>query len=86
MSEIKESLKKIVLAGFGSAGTEGQQNPSAPETVQKEEEILSLLGRLPVEALKEIRGRLDGLIAATEEKAPEEAVESIKDACLRTKI
>lgn len=86
MSEIKESLKKIVLAGFGSAGTEGQQNPSTSETVQKEEEILSLLGRLPVEALKEIRGRLDGLIAAMEEKAPEEAVESIKDACLRTKI
>ncbi len=86
MSEIKESLKKIVLAGFGSAGTEGQQNPSTPETVQKEEEILSLLGRLPVEALKDIRGRLDGLIAAMEEKAPEEAVESIKDACLRTKI
>ena len=86
MSEIKESLKKIVLAGFGSAGTEAHQNPSTPETVQKEEEILSLLSRLPVEALKEIRGRLDGLIAAMEEKAPEEAVESIKDACLRTKI
>ena len=86
MSEIKESLKKIVLAGFGSAGTEGQQNPSDPETVQREEEILSLLGRLPVEALKEIRGQLDGLIATMEEKAPDEAVESIKDACLRTKI
>ena len=85
MSEIKESLKKIVLAGFG-AGQETPPAPSGQEAGRKEDELLALLGLLPLDALKDLRAKLDELIAAAEEKAPEEAIESIKDACLKTKI
>ncbi len=77
MSENKESLKKIVMAGFGPE----------PETDVRPaghllEDIMALIGRLPADALIDLRGRLDGMIAAMQGTSPEEAVESIKDACL----
>ena len=77
MSEKNESLKKIVLAGFGAA--------SAPADVpvdQAEEDIPALLQKLPLDRLRALRTELDGLIAAREGAAPEEAIESIKAACL----
>ena len=78
MSESKESLKKIVLAGFGS----GTETDGTRAQERQEEALLALLGQLPLKAMKEIRARLDRLIAEMEEAAPEEAVESIKEACL----
>ena len=77
MSENKESLRKIVMAGFG-AEPEADSQPAG----QLLEEIIALIGRLPADALIDLRGRLDGMIAAMQGTAPEEAVESIKDACL----
>ena len=77
MSENKESLKKIVMAGFG-AEPETDVQPAG----QLLEEIIALIGRLPADALIDLRGRLDGMIAAMQGTSPEEAVESIKDTCL----
>lgn len=82
MSEIQESLKKAVMAGF-SAGQEGAETAQTNKQPAAQEQLISLLGLLPLDALKDIRARLDGLIAALEEKAPEEAIESIREACLK---
>lgn len=101
MSEIKDSLKKIVMAGFGavSTGIEKSQElldqlaekgkdsyeqaaeitRSAKEKLKQafdgadigvsKEDILAVLGGMPLDALKEIRGSLDGLIAQLEKDA-----------------
>ena len=91
MSESQDSLKKIVMAGFGAGkapGKDGGQTGGWRRLFQAEnpqdrtEDVLSLLELLPADALREIRDRLDGLIEAAEQKAPDEAVESIKSACL----
>ena len=76
MSEKNESLKQIVLAGFNAAASK-----DAPME-QTEEELLALIKKLPPDRLRGLRAELDGMIAAQEGGAPEEAIESIKAACL----
>ena len=80
MSENKESLKKIMMAGF-CAEPEAPLEDGRPAG-QVLEEIMALAELLPADALIDLRGRLNGMIAAMNGTAPEEAVESIKDACL----
>ena len=77
MSEKNESLKQIVLAGFNAAAV----SADAPME-QTEEELLALIKKLPLDRLRGLRAELDGMIAAQESGAPEEAIESIKAACL----
>ncbi len=77
MSEKNESLKQIVLAGFNDAAA-SKDTP----TEQTEEELLALIKKLPLDRLRGLRTELDGMIAAQESGAPEEAIESIKAACL----
>ena len=77
MSEKNESLKQIVLAGFNAAAA----SEDAP-IKQTEEELLALIKKLPLDRLRGLRAELDGMIAAQEGGSPEEAIESIKAACL----
>lgn len=77
MSEKNESLKQIVLEGFNAAAA----SEDAPME-QTEEELLALIKKLPLDRLRGLRAELDEMIAAQESGAPEEAIESIKTACL----
>ena len=92
MSELRDSLKKIVMAGFEAVGSglektqevltgladQGKEGlAQAAEAFRqafegktpelKKEELLSLIRTLPLSTLRELRGRLDALIAAREE-------------------